>query len=58
MTRASLFALGALALFSSLGAADDWPQWMGPNRDGVWAETGITRSLPKSDPKNPWKPNR
>ena len=21
--------------------ADDWPQWRGPNRDGVWAETGI-----------------
>src|SRR5262245_40108893 len=22
-------------------AADDWPQWRGPNRDGVWRETGI-----------------
>ena len=21
--------------------ADDWPQWMGPQRDGVWRETGI-----------------
>nr|MCU0874868.1 PQQ-binding-like beta-propeller repeat protein [Pirellulaceae bacterium] len=21
-------------------AADEWPQWRGPNRDGVWAETG------------------
>jgi outer membrane protein assembly factor BamB len=20
---------------------DDWPQWRGPNRDGVWAESGI-----------------
>jgi outer membrane protein assembly factor BamB len=56
MTRAAFFALTALALFSSLAVADDWPQWMGPNRDGVWAETGITRALPKTDPKNPWKP--
>ena len=22
-------------------SADDWPQWRGPNRDGVWKETGI-----------------
>jgi outer membrane protein assembly factor BamB len=27
--------------------ADDWPQWMGPNRDGVWSETGTIRALPK-----------
>ncbi len=25
----------------SLSRADDWPQWRGPNRDGVWRETGI-----------------
>src|SRR5687768_17007611 len=21
--------------------ADDWPQWRGPTRDGVWRETGV-----------------
>ncbi len=21
--------------------AEDWPQWRGPNRDGVWRETGL-----------------
>ena len=26
-------------------AADDWPQWLGPNRDAVWAETGILDRL-------------
>ena len=26
--------------------ADDWPQWRGPNRDGVWRETGIVDKLP------------
>ncbi|MEW6355824.1 MAG: PQQ-binding-like beta-propeller repeat protein [Planctomycetota bacterium] len=28
-------------LLSNLAPADDWPQWRGPGRDGVWKETGI-----------------
>jgi outer membrane protein assembly factor BamB len=36
--------------------ADDWPQWMGPHRDGVWSESGIIDSLPKNAaPKRLWK---
>jgi outer membrane protein assembly factor BamB len=27
--------------------ADDWPQWLGPKRDGVWREDGIVDKLPK-----------
>src|SRR5262249_4726383 len=26
--------------------ADDWPQWRGPNRDGVCRETGLLESFP------------
>ena len=26
--------------------AEDWPQWRGPKRDGVWRETGILESFP------------
>lgn len=26
--------------------ADDWPQWGGPQRDLVWRETGIVKTLP------------
>ncbi len=26
--------------------ADDWPQWMGPQRDGIWRETDILETLP------------
>lgn len=35
--------------------ADDWPQWRGPNRDGVWHETGLIDTF--SAPKIPlrWK---
>ncbi len=29
--------------------ADDWPQWGGPRRDGVWRESGIVERLPDSD---------
>lgn len=28
--------------------ADDWPQWRGPERDGVWRETGIVKELPEA----------
>lgn len=28
-------------------AADDWPQWGGPQRDLVWRETGINYELPE-----------
>lgn len=27
--------------------ADDWPQWRGVNRDGVWRESGIIRKFDK-----------
>jgi outer membrane protein assembly factor BamB len=37
----------AAALAPLPGArGDDWPQWMGTNRDGVWRETGIVEKLP------------
>ena len=27
-------------------AGNDWPQWRGPTRDGVWLETGLLREFP------------
>jgi outer membrane protein assembly factor BamB len=35
--------------------ADDWPQWRGPNRDGVWNETGILESFPPDGFKVRWR---
>lgn len=28
----------------------DWPQWRGPTRDGVWRETGLMEQLPEKIP--------
>jgi outer membrane protein assembly factor BamB len=35
--------------------ADDWPQWRGPNRDGVWRETGILEKIPASGLEVRWR---
>src|SRR5438128_936669 len=35
--------------------ADDWPQWLGPQRDAVWRETGILSAFPKDGPKILWR---
>jgi outer membrane protein assembly factor BamB len=35
--------------------ATDWPQWRGPNRDGVSAEKGLLKEWPKDGPKVVWQ---
>src|SRR5436190_16166944 len=35
--------------------ADDWPQWRGPQRDGISKETGLLKEWPKEGPKLSWK---
>ena len=47
-----------LALIAPVAAAvraADWPQWRGPNRDGVWNETGILRTFPAKGLKFRWR---
>src|SRR5260221_498467 len=51
MLRTFTFTLFALSLLTPLAKADDWPQWMGPNRDAVWTEAGVIKTLPKNDPR-------
>jgi outer membrane protein assembly factor BamB len=50
--------LGCLAILISLptiARADDWPQWLGPQRDGVWRETGIVDKFPTGGPPIRWR---
>jgi outer membrane protein assembly factor BamB len=48
--------LAAASVAATLGAAADadWPQWRGPNRDGVSAETGLLQTWPKGGPPLTW----
>jgi outer membrane protein assembly factor BamB len=52
--RTLIYLTACLILSSSALRADDWPQWLGPQRDGVWRETGIIDQLPKDGPKKLW----
>lgn len=42
-------------LFATLVAADDWPQWRGPDRTGVSSETGLARQWPEQGPPLVWE---
>jgi outer membrane protein assembly factor BamB len=48
-------ALTLHLLLSAALRADDWPQWRGPNRDGVWDETGILQFFPAEGLKVRWR---
>ncbi len=44
----------ALSIEGSL-TANDWPQWRGPQRNGMSEETGLLKEWPKEGPKLLWK---
>ncbi len=35
--------------------AEDWPQWRGVGRDGVWADTGVVEQFPDTGLKVIWR---
>ena len=41
--------------FGGSSVADDWPQWLGPQRRPVWNETGIIRAFPDAGPELRWR---
>jgi outer membrane protein assembly factor BamB len=48
-------ALGLSLLLPFAVQAEDWPQWRGTNRDGVWNETGILKTFPADGLKIRWR---
>ena len=55
MFRRSLFLFLAGFVFARGAFADDWPQWLGPKRDGIWRENGIIESFPATGANIRWR---
>lgn len=57
--KKSLIGLAVITLFLSTEiaaqVAADWPQWRGPNRDGISKETGLLKQWPEQGPPLVWK---
>src|SRR5688500_1771995 len=53
--RSLTFFWGATLLAVFNLCADDWPQWLGPQRDGVWRESGIVERFPSNGLKFRWR---
>src|SRR2546426_8224501 len=49
-----MLAVFLVALAAPLGSADDWPQILGPERNGVSAEKGLALNWPKDGPPLVW----
>jgi len=47
--------IAILALLPTSVSALDWPQWRGPERDGISKETGLLKSWPQGGPKMLWQ---
>ena len=61
MHQRSLTVLSAAAIVLSLTAVvsnrelTDWPQWRGPNRDGISTEKGLLKTWPAGGPPQAWR---
>jgi outer membrane protein assembly factor BamB len=53
--RMGVLSLTVVAVAATLRAADDWPQFRGPARDGKCTEKGLLSSWPSGGPKLLWK---
>jgi outer membrane protein assembly factor BamB len=54
MVRHAL-SCAVVVAFAGFVAAEDWPQWRGPDRTGISADTGLLKVWPKDGPPLRWK---
>lgn len=52
---AVLFSLALNWFTGQAVLADDWPQWMGPQRDDVYRESGVIDAIPEEGLKVKWR---
>ena len=50
-----ILAMLAAIVLPLPGRADDWPQWLGPRRDGVWREAGVVAAIPSAGLPVKWR---
>jgi len=50
-----LLCVTGVALAQSSAGNANWPQWRGPNRDGISTETGLLKQWPAEGPPLVWK---
>jgi outer membrane protein assembly factor BamB len=50
-----LVLLACLGSFAVAAAAANWPQWRGPERNGISQETGLLKEWPKEGPRLLWQ---
>jgi outer membrane protein assembly factor BamB len=50
-----LLVVVSLGFFAAVAGAANWPQWRGPQRNGISTETGLLKEWPKDGPKLLWQ---
>ncbi len=55
MNRVLAFSIVVASVVAVPALSADWPQWRGPNRDGVWSEDGIVERFAQSELPIRWR---
>ncbi len=55
VTVIAMFILSVAAASATYGDDFDWPQWRGPDRNGISQETGWNASWPADGPTQLWR---
>lgn len=51
----TLVVFTSVAVFAPIARAEDWPQWLGMTRDGIWREQGTLDAVTEGAAKVRWR---